>query len=317
MLLSFRQGLVQAQTSPSFLSKVGNNVRLVCDTTPFICTFAHGNYNYLLVEPNTITSAWTGPFLNSNNYYLYIDIDIATGVRTFGHTTVAPTYGSNPPSSPAVDHHFFNLKTKTMQVRTASRWVDKIRLFVGYLQSGSIVNAYSIGTTVALNQSNYSGQILFDDSGKPVKRLEKFGNGAFLTTESFISYQGASEQTAKPEALAITAKAIETIPMNYCVCYKDYNKLGLASSTDITRSCVGVALGPYSNGEVVRFIKFGKITNINSWNWTQPPMTPIFVGKNGEITATVPSEYSIQRIGYIIDAVSVFIDIADQILINR
>jgi hypothetical protein len=317
MLLSFRQGLVQVQTNTPFLSRVGNNVRLVCDNTPFIGTFAHGNYNYLLVEPETIATAWHGPFLNTSNYYLYIDIDITSGIRTFGHTTVAPTHGSTAPTSPAVDHHFFNLRTNVMQVKTSTRWVDKIRLFVGYLQSGSILNTYAVGSTVALNQSNYSGQILFDDTGKPVKRLEKFANGAFLTTESFISYQNSLEQSAKAEGFAITAKAVETIPMNYCVCYKDYNKLGLASSTDTTNPCVGISLATYVNNEVVRFIKFGKISNPNSWNWTQPPMSPVFVGKNGEITATVPSDYSMQRIGYIIDSTSVFIDITDQLLINK
>jgi hypothetical protein len=317
MLLSFRQGLVQVQTSPSFLSKVGNNVRLICDSTPFIGTFAHGNHNYLLVESETNLTAWTGSFPSSNNYYLYIDIDIPTGVRTFGYTTVAPTYGSTIPASPVADQHFFNLKTKVMQVRVGNRWVDKVRLFVGYLQSGSIVNAYSVGSTVGLNQSNYSGQILFDDAGKPVKRLDKFGSGAFLTTESFISYQNALDQSTKAEGHAITAKAIETIPANYCVCYKDYNKLGVASSTDITRQCVGVSLAPYSNGEVVRFIKFGKISNPNSWNWSEPPMTTVFVGKNGEITTTVPNEYSMQRIGFIVDSNSIFVDITDQVLINR
>lgn len=317
MLLSFRQGLVQIQTSPLFLSKVGNNVRLNCDTTPFICTFAHGNSNYLLIESETLSTAWSGPFLNTNNYYLYIDIDISTGLRTFGHTTIAPTYGTTLPGSPSVDHHFFDIKEKIMKVRTANRWIDKVRLFVGYLQSGSIVNAYSTGTTVGLYQTNHSGQILFDDVGNPIKRSDRFGKGAFLTTESNISYQGNLQQTTKPEASVILAKTIETIPAYYCVAYKDYNKLGLASSTDITHPCVGVSVSGYINDEVAQFIKFGKVSNPNSWNWSEAPLTPIFVGKNGEITTIIPQEYSIQKIGYIIDSSSVFIDITDQLIISR
>jgi len=317
MLLSFRQGLVQIQTSPLFLSKVGNYVRLNCDTTPFIATFAHGSSNYLLIESETLASAWSGPFLNTNNYYLYIDIDITSGVRTFGYTTIAPTYGATAPGSPAADHHFFDIREKVMKVRTNNRWIDKIRLFVGYLQSGSIVNAYSVGTTVGLNQTNTSGQILFDDAGFPLKRSDRFGKGAFLTTESNISYQGNLQQTAKPEATVTLTKAVETIPANYCVCYKDFNKIGLASSTDITHPCVGVAVSTFVSGEVAQFVKYGKISNPDLWNWTQAPLSPIFVGKNGEITASIPQEYSFQKIGYIVDSTSVFIDISDQMIISR
>ena len=94
MLINFRQGIVSQQqngTTPNFLVKNGNGVDLLATyTAPTVIALAQGTADYLFQESTNQTLAWPGPFGNSTNYYLYWDINLKTGVRTFGYTTLAP-----------------------------------------------------------------------------------------------------------------------------------------------------------------------------------------------------------------------------------
>ena len=108
MKLEFRQGLVQVQTLPLFLSLSGNTVSLNTSNVDTIVTFAHGIDNYLFIESSDIPSAWVGDFA-VGNHWLYWNLNIETGVRTFGSTIHDPTqFGKTLPLHPQTGQMFFS-----------------------------------------------------------------------------------------------------------------------------------------------------------------------------------------------------------------
>lgn len=315
MLSTFRQGLIRIQTSPSFLSLGIGGVSLNASTEPTIVAFAQGRSDYLFTESESIPDAWVGPFNVGTNYELFWDIDIYTGKRTFGYTTVSPSFGITLPVSPVLDQHFFDLNDYKMKVWNGSTWKTKIRVFAGRVQNGTTLIPLSDGSQVNLNQTRNIGHILFDDEGNPVKRFDRLGRGEFLTTESGISSQTNLLNSYKLEALQISARAVEPAAKFHCLALKGPNRIGLASFLEPDFPCVGISLEDINKDEVRRFITDGFVTNTD-WNFIDPPNTPIWVGSNGEITTSVPSNVSMQRIGHLVDNNTVFIDIQEIILIN-
>lgn len=315
MLSTFRQGLIRVQTTPPFLSLGVGGVTLNASTDPTIVAFAHGKSDYLFTESETIVNAWAGTFNVGTDYHLYWDIDLYTGERTFGYTTLAPSFGTSLPISPNLDEHFFDLNDYKMKVWNGSSWKTKIRVFAGVVQNGAILIPLSDGSQVNLNQTRNIGHILFDDNGNPVKRFDRLGRGDFLTTESGISSQDIQLNSYKLEALQIAARAVEPAAKYHCLSLKGPNRLGLASYLEPNYPCVGISVEDINKDEVRRFVTDGFITN-EAWNFTESPNTPIWVGSNGEITTVVPSNVSMQRIGHLVDHNTVFIDIQEIILIN-
>ena len=138
MLVGFRQGLVRAPAN--FLQHNGNSVSLVVPSTDtVVLAVADGDSDYLISEKSTITNAWVGPFSSTTDYYLYWDIHLTTGARTFGYTTIEPHDGPTAPPNPVNGHHWFDTSTKQMKVynSTNHRWSRVIRCFAAHLAQGS------------------------------------------------------------------------------------------------------------------------------------------------------------------------------------
>src|SRR5665213_848035 len=111
MLIQFRQGLVRANQVPPFIVANGTTVNLVASfLQPVILDFALGTEDILFQETNNITSAWSG-LPATGTVYLYWDINLKTGIRTFGFTTLAPFVGPNPPPSPVNGQMWYNTTT--------------------------------------------------------------------------------------------------------------------------------------------------------------------------------------------------------------
>ena len=321
MLITFRQGIISYQDTPNFfLVLTGGNVNLNADRIPTDITLAHGTVDYLFTESQSIIGAWSGPFVNGTNYWLYWDIDNFTGQRTFGSTTVDPFqangYGLDFPSSPQVDQHFFNTTINKMHVWNGSRWVEKIRLFAAKITSGGILQSIAIGSQIGVTSKRTAGHILFDNNGLPIKTSDRFGMGYFVTTETYLNSQVDRNNSYKLEALHPTGKAIEPIPQYYCVSWKDVNQLGVASYKDPLHPCIGISSVPMGVNEVSPFITDGFISNFANWNFTDPPGTILWVGITGEITTAVPQDTSMQEIGYVVSPDTVFISLRRVILID-
>ena len=193
MLITFRQGLVRVQSSPAFLSLSSGDVNLNANTDPTIIAFAHGSSDYLFTENSSITGAWSGPFNSGTSYWLYWNIDLFTGIRTFGYTTVDPDtdggFGSTLPSTPLTDQHFFDTSEGKMKVWNGSSWNTVIRVFAGNISSGGVLTPETEGSQINLTQIKNVGHILFDSDGSPVKKFDRLGRGHFFTTESPLNSQ--------------------------------------------------------------------------------------------------------------------------------
>jgi len=310
MKLPFRQGIVRYQTdindTPTFLQLTGSGVTLNVSPDPTVVTFSHGSTNYLYEENQTVPNAWAAPF-DPVDQWLYWDLDIITGVRTFGITKISPVDGVNQPA-PAIDRHWFDLQSKKMMVFTGARYVEKLRVFAAKLDDGGVLIPYNIGSQSGLNETVNAGLILYDDEQQPVKKFDRFGRGNFLTTESPLSAQFSRIVNYKLEYEIKEAVANEFIPIHYCVSYFDYSVIRLSKNTIAEFPCIGIASEDMHIGEARSFITSGHIKD-DSWNWTDPVGTKLFVGQTGEITTTIPQVFSIQEIGTIVAPNTIYIDI--------
>ncbi len=319
MKVPFRQGIVRIQTdianNPTFLQLTPSGVTLNVSPDPTIFTIAHGSVDYLFQEGTSIVNAWGGPFLPNVNYWLYWDINLVTGIRTFGSTIVQPVVGANEPIAAAEGLHWYNTQTFRMSVRQSGRWVEVLRLFAGKLQNGAVLVPYLPGTQIGINTPCYAGFILYDDVSAPVKKYDMFNRGQFITTETPLASQFSQLANYKLESAITSGQALEYIPAWYCIAYIAPQQIGLASNTTPNFPCIGLATEDMYTGEVRSFITSGYASNVN-WNWTQPTETPLFVGATGEITAVVPQLYSIQRIGYIIDSKTILVNIHQTIFLS-
>lgn len=323
MRISFRQGLVRYQTdtshNPTFLQSgspsIASGVTLNVSPDPTIIAFAQGQSDYLFEEASTITNAWAGPFVSGTDYWLYWDLDILTGIRTFGKTTRLPVFSFNEPTK-LPDQHWFDLSITTMKVVVNGRWVEKIRVFAAKLSNGAVLQPYPLGTQVGLNIPVNAGQLMYDDEDNIVKKFDKFGKGKFITTESNLASQISRLSNFKIENSLFAGTAIEYVPEHYCVCFKFPTKLGLASYTTPLTPCIGLASEDMHTSEVRTFITQGYVTDVN-WNWTQPPGTRLFVGVAGELSTNVPQDISIQQIAEVVSPTIIYVNIQQIILLEN
>jgi hypothetical protein len=326
MQLSFKQGIVRFSTSgvtPDYLSFTSNKVNVKVTNSPLIVTLSQGTSDYLHQESVGVNAAWTGPFTTgTTDFYLYIDLDPLTGLRTFGHTIVPPVNSQTRPLNPQVNLHWFNTNTSQngkypglkMWVWNGSEWINKVRVFVGWLENGSVLHQENaIGSTAGVSSGGpyLAGFIVFDENDRPVRKLDAFNKGTFLTTESPFKSQASGHAHFKLETLIYQAEATENIAKFQPVCYTGVNKLGLAQNDVPSKPAIGISIEAFPVGEVGSFINAGYLntTGIASGPWTQPPGTRIFVDASGSLTTVVPQVNSMQQVATVVDAETINVSI--------
>lgn len=322
MKVSFRQGIVRTHsTALQFTS--GNTVILVnASSGPVIYTFADGDEDYLYEESGTVNPAWTD-LPSANQYWLYYDIDLLTGARSFGTTLYQPIDDPSPPNNPKIGQHWFDTRATQLIMNewNGSRWIKKIRVFAARV-NGTKITQYSVGSQVGLNTSVFSGFILFDDENKtrPVKRFDKRGRGKFITTETPIFSQFSNLTGFRPEQTIIDGQAIEPIGAYQCIALKGARKLGTAKSNVPDYPCRGIAIEEFATSEVRSYITTGYLTDDNfstllsNVDFSLSPGSLIFVGTDGNMTTTIPQTFSSQQVATIIDSTTIHVDIQPQIL---
>lgn len=118
--------------------------------------------------------------------------------------------------------------------------------------------------------------------------------------------------STKFECEHLEGSTIEYIPQYYCVNISYDNNLVRLASSSTRLVCHGVALNDSSPDGLIKYIRFG-IINFNQNMFSDTSMTPLFMGRSGEITASVPTRDLMQKIGYILSSNSIMIDIKDSI----
>ena len=307
MLVTFRQGIVRKQEYPPFLQLKDGKVHINANTVPTVIALADGRNDYLFTENQSVNDAWVGPFRKDRTYYLYWDIDKNTGLRTFGHTNVEPSFGTVRPTNPATQQHFFDTSVGKMLVWNGAAWLERLRVFAGSLSSGGILRPNGEGTQVKINQSRYIGHILFDERGNPVKNTD----GVFITTETFVSPSDNMVDLYNSERKQIRGRAIESIPKFHAVTWSGPNRLGIARNISPELGyAVGISVEDMNKDEIRTFITEGFLLN-EAWNFSEPPGTLLFVGPTGQVTTEVPSRHSMQIVGQVVDRNTAYIRIRD------
>jgi hypothetical protein len=320
MKIPFRQGIVTSQTSagiPDFIVKhrSTNYLTLYINHQSTLFTVANGVYNYLYEEANTVENAW-GPF-NTNTpstiYYLYWDIDMLTGIRTFGHITLPPVASLYPPTSDklAVDLHWFDLSTNKMKVYGDYGWEEKLRVFAGEFSNGSVIH-YRFESQVGLNNEVFVGFVLYDENTEPLTRKD----GSFITTETHLHTTRSLINPVKFGSNIMFAQAKEDIPEYSAVYYYDKHNIAVASHDNtLYAPAVGFIRTEVYNGELANVVSAGYVTNVD-WNFNKPPASPLYLGLHGTIQTTPPKVGFIQKIGTIVSADTILISIDPPIILS-
>lgn len=310
MRVSFRQGIVQYQVdnqnNQNFLLATDTGVSLLANDKPFIATFAHKDANYLLEERTSITNAWAGPFVAQTQYWLWIDIHPVTGAVTFGATTLAPQVGLYAPTNPQKDQHWYDTTQYEMKVWNGYGWHPVIRVFAGsiiggaqsFLPLGS--NSSYGGSQINVPAANFSGFIVYDAYGKPIRTSK----GTFLTTETTTVVDG-STSNIRYAADLLTATALESIPAYSVVYFYDFDQIKLATPTlDTDPRIFGIVTTDLQPNDVAYVFTDSVITN-DHWNWMEMSV-PVYADYSGAVTTNQILDQ--QSIGYVVARNAIRID---------
>ena len=293
MNITFKQGIIKYPTSgnlQNFLQKNGTGVNLLADNGSTLVTFSQGGSNYLYEEFLSISNAWSGPFTSGSEYWLYWDIDIFSGLRTFGHTELQPAISSIKPSAPLEGQHWYDLTTNKMMVWETSVWRNVIRIFsafydgIDFSSMGiGVGNFPYAGSQVGItNIQAVAGKLLFNDLDKPVLRA----NREFYTTESIFNVNGSNIDTLRLESSYEIVKANETLSKFHVVTYVDEGVVEFANYSDVDSILGMVTEDTILNG-LTNVITSGIVTNPN-WNFTDNIGTTLWVSENGELVNADP-----------------------------
>lgn len=273
MKVPFRQGIVSYQTdatgSAQFLVSTSAGVTLYVSPTPTVIAFAHGTANYLFTESRTIDNAWVGNFANKDSW-LYWDLNLKTGVRTFGSTSVVPVYGSTAPKNPVMGQHWFDTINTTM-FEWVGAWNPVVRVFAAKYKAGATFESLSTaptkmaysGTQVSIQKSVNAGAIMFDNGGNPLKS----SNGHFYTTADGFVTGVATAAAVKIESILVEGVAGEAIPAYSVVQFSDFNTIRLANQYSAATKVVGLVSVDAFTGMDVQVATNGIIVN-PAWAWT-------------------------------------------------
>lgn len=320
MKLNFRHGLVRyhrdiyGQPAYLFRNSPSGDITLLATITPFVISFSHGNAEYLFQESLDVVNAWNITWVANQDYWLYIDLDVTTGERTFGQTSILPVTGNTAPVNPQIDQHWFDFTNNVMKLWNGIAWIEKIRVFVAKYDNATTFVYNLFGSTVGVNIAYHSGFILFDDDNKPLKKFDKFNRGKFITTETALSSQLHRSSSYKLESSIPVSRSRDNLLPGHVVCLTDASEVGICSAHAPEKPAIGLCMETVYSGEMVTYVTSGHATHV-SWSWTNPPGTKVFVDEFGFLTTTVPSISSFQEIGYIVDEKTIYVDIRPIVLL--
>lgn len=314
MLVNFRQGIVSYPVG--FLQRVGtpvgSRVAIAVDSAnPLVLHFSHRDTNYVVVQKTSVgltppTGAFGGPFLTAVDYWLYADIDMATGAVTWSFTQVQPVDQQTTPVSPVADLHWFKsgpstpsddllYKPYTMYVRNTGNtaWQEKVRVFLAKYEAGTTFVSLSInagnanpaikfgGTQAGLSTQNDAGFLIYDSS---TSTAYKNSDGTFVTTEDVLKTGMLLGADVKIGNYVISAEAVVNINDYTVVRLSDFGKVSPVTPLNVDRTWTGIVEQGALAGQLVQITAEGIVTNA-AWNWLEVN-APLYVDANGQLTAT-------------------------------
>lgn len=309
MHLNFRHGIIRCQTDTGiadFLRWNNSNIGLYTENSPTVLTIAHKSQNYLHTEHTTVPNAFIGPFDPDTNYWLWIELDPVSGARTFKVTTYGFTYSNVEPDSPVMNQHWFDPSDTVMKVHNGIRWVEKIKILVGTVISGTIRSFNGsttyIGSQVGLNIKSQAGAIVLDSNDKPILRFDK----TFMTTSSLISSTLSTTSMLRMENIGFYGIASAPLAAMTVVKLDFSGRLLPANNVDLNTTLCGIIEEDITTGEVVRVALSGVFSK-DGWSWTTPGYS-IYIDSTGTGSITETSYIGANKIGYIVDSTTLVLN---------
>lgn len=274
--------------------------------------FAHKEANYVIEEPRTIQRAW-GPIQPAVTTYLYWDLNLLTGGLSRGVTTKPPMYTSSPPSNPVPDQHWFDTVETVMRIWNGTKWIEKVRVFAGYIAGGSAIHPYGAGESQAGIVGDFEGgNLVLDSYNKPLRQ----SNGTFVTTSTDLLVVNTASKKIKFETEVLSGMAAEPLPKFTLVQIRPGRRLIPARPANYMTRITGIVVEDLDPNEVGIVVSDGLIRN-EGWNF--PPEAvdrPVFAGPNGEVTLIPPQVGVCQAAGVVYDADSIYMDVMSPIILD-
>lgn len=119
----------------------------------------------------------------------------------------------------------------------------------------------------------------------------------------------------------ISGNAQTYIPRYHCVITEgkdDYDNvlISLSSYFDINDSAFAITTEDMNVGDVKQLVTNGYIQDL-TWYWNYPAFTSLYVGGAGELTTYTLNPYSSQKVGYVVNVNTIFINIQEKILFTN
>jgi PKD repeat protein len=319
MKLNFRQGIVKHQTdvngNPIFLQRSaasGQFIDLIVSPDSTMLAFAHRTSTYIVEELKTITNAW-GPLEGAGIKYLFWDVSLLSGALTRGLTLEPPLYSSGAPPTPSPDQYWFNTIENVGRVWNGTKWVEKLRIFAGYITSNAIIHPAPVGSEAGLIGDFEGGHIMLDSLGSPLRQ----SNGLFVTTTTWLNVINLGATTARLEEAIMSGMAAEELPKYSMVQLRRGRQLLLARSSDITSRVSGMVTSDMYEGEVDTVISVGVVKN-SEWSYSDADINRVlFCGTTGQVTLLPPTQGVLQQIGFVYDTDAIFLDIKPVIVLDN
>lgn len=285
MFIPFRQGVVScpvAGQTQQFLSITQYGITLDTSLGDLVVTFAYKQANYLHVEHKTTLNAWLKP-AQITTYWLYIELDMRTGARTFGTTNVAPSVSTSEPQGPLTNQIWYDPTSKITKTFKGTSWVDCLRVVVAKVESNTIKawngsNSYT-GSQINDNTSSEVGSILFDDTNRPLRK-----NDTFITTTDFIYSSTTNVSSIRVENLNFRSEADTNMAAFTVVQFSDFGKIIPAGSVGVFDNVVGIIEKSVTTGQLINVTPQGIITN-PAWDWSKASQ-PLWYDQSGLLTET-------------------------------
>lgn len=297
MLIMFRQGIINYPRSGNtqrFLTRVGNNINLVVDNDDVLTyTIAHRDSNYFLTETVPVTNAWTHIPANEKRW-LYIDINLESGVRTFGNTNVQPISSLNePPHEQGL--MWYDTTRFTHYVSELGQWREVLRIIIAvcdnqqFLPYNINTNGMYAGTQIGDvgNIAADAGRIIFDESGSPIHRVT--GELFTSSTKSFTTTSLVNPLSL--ETTILEAMAQQSVDRFQVVKFTNFGEVLPAKFNDIQTTVIGITTEAATVGTVVAIQAQGIITNPD-WAWSKVGV-PLWVDDTGRLTERNLHEFDI------------------------
>lgn len=321
MKLDFRQGIVRVRNvlgQPSFLTynSLANTLDINITTTKLLITLAHREENFLIEQPVSDNELW-GPLIwNSDwgaepalgliNYYMYWDIDLSSGLVTYGFTPRDFITASVAPPT-LIDQHWYDTNENVMRVWNGQFWIERCRLFAGsFAPSSQTIVHKPYGSQVGIDESILAGYVIFGND----QRALKLSDGTLATSVTEVKIkQGGYSSPVQLEGLSTTMLAAEPLYAFSAVAVSDLGEIVLANPGTTARA-IGLIKDDTPQGSPVTVITEGVIF-CEQWNWELDYGHDLMLGPNGTLVQGTTGDEGVQRIATILTAQTAFLCIND------